>query len=168
MEKDAKYWIDKLSLQKHPEGGYYREVYRSEGFFNFHSGSDDFDGKRNFSTSIYFLLEGGNFSAFHRIKSDEIWHFYSGNCLIIYSLDNKGTLNKHLLGNNPESGESLQIIIPKNTWFAARLASDKGFALVGCTVAPGFDFSDFEMAEKQIMLRDFPQHSQIIKELCII
>ncbi len=167
MEKDSKYWIEKLSLQKHPEGGYYKEVYRSEGSFNFSKDSADFSRKRNFSTSIYFLLEGNDFSAFHRIKSDEIWHFYQGNCLIIYSIDKNGMLKEHLLGNNLEAGESLQQIIPKNTWFAARLLSECGFALVGCTVSPGFDFSDFEMAKKIPLLQEFPQHSEIIEMLSI-
>jgi predicted cupin superfamily sugar epimerase len=167
MEKSSQYWIDKLSLQKHPEGGYYKEIYRSDGSFDFPKDSTEFIGKRNYATSIYFLLEGNNFSAFHKIKSDEIWHFYQGNCLIIYSLDEKGILKEHKLGCNLEFGESLQLMIPKNTWFAAKLQSEYGFALVGCTVSPGFDFCDFEMAHKTQLLTIYPQHAKVIEMLCI-
>lgn len=167
MEKNSQYWIDKLSLLKHPEGGYYKEIYRSDGSFDFSKDSTEFIGKRNYATSIYFLLEGNNFSAFHKIKSDEIWHFYQGNCLIIYSLDEKGILKEHKLGSNLELGESLQLMIPKNTWFAAKLQSEDGFALVGCTVSPGFDFCDFEMAHKTQLLTTYPQHAKVIEMLCI-
>ena len=164
---DSKYWIKKLSLQKHPEGGYFKEIYRSNESISNYSLPDRFDGDRCFATSIYFLLEKNNFSAFHRIKSDEIWHFYQGESITIYTIDNSGNLKNHKLGNNPENEEELQVVIPRNTWFAAILNKQDSFALVGCTVSPGFNFNDFELAKRELLINLFPQHKEIIEKLTI-
>jgi predicted cupin superfamily sugar epimerase len=164
MKQSANYWIEKLQLQRHPEGGWFREIYRSEEIALKECLPGGFSGDRNFSTSIYYLLEGDDFSAFHRIKSDEIWHFYAGSSAIeIWSVQN-GRLIKQRVGNNPESGEQFQFVVPKNTWFAARLANNRGFALAGCTVSPGFYFEDFEMADKSL-LSEFPAFADEIKML---
>ncbi len=165
---NSKYWIEKLSLQKHPEGGFYKEIYRSNEFISKNSLPDRFDGDRCFSTSIYFLLEKNDFSAFHRIKSEEIWHFYQGYSLTIYTIDDYGCLKSYKLGNNPENDEVFQLVIPRNTWFAAMLNKQDSFALVGCTVSPGFNFNDFELAEKELLINIFPQHKKIIEKLTII
>lgn len=158
----AKYWIKNLNLLPHPEGGFYKESYRSSEIIPHNYMPNRFDGDRAFSTAIYFLLEKGNFSAFHRIKSDEIWHFYDGDSVAIYEINNKGIFTKHILGKQIDKGELLQIVIPANSWFASE--STGNFSLVGCTVAPGFDFNDFEMAKQNILINQFEQHQNIIKK----
>jgi hypothetical protein len=135
----AKYWIEKLGLQKHPEGGWFMEVYRSSEIIHQTALYSGFSGDRNCCTSIYFLLQGADFSAFHRIKSDEIWHYYTGSSSVEIMTIVNGDIQKSKLGNNYEEEERFQIVVPKNTWFAARLINETGFALVGCTVAPGFN-----------------------------
>ena len=127
--------------------------------------SPNHKGNRSASTSIYFLLEYGEFSAFHRIASDELWHFYDGNTLYIYEIKENGELIKHLLGRDLENCEALQILIPAGSWFASRVEVAGGFALCGCTVAPGFDFADFELADRVILQEQFPQHVQLIASL---
>lgn len=154
--KTAVYWIEKLNLEKHPEGGWFREIYRSEDVAPESGLPKNFTGKRNFLTSIYFLLEDNDFSAFHRIKSDEIWHYYTGSSAIEIFLLEKGKLKKYLVGNNPDRDQTFQVIVPKNTWFAARLQNPEGYALAGCTVSPGFHFDDFELAGEQL-LKEFPE-----------
>ncbi len=163
MSKSAEYFIKSLDLQKHPEGGYYKEIYRSEDIINSNSLPQYFNGNRNTSTSIYFLLKSDDFSSFHKIKSDEIWHFYYGSPLTIFVIIN-GKTEKLLLGNNPENGESFQKIIPKNSWFAACVNEPNSFSLVGCTVAPGFDFNDFELATRKNLLLSHPSLHAIIKK----
>lgn len=160
---NAKYYIQKLGLQKHPEGGWFREVYRSPEIIEQQSLDNRFSGSRNISTSIYFLLEEGDFSAFHKIKSDETWHYYDGGMIEVYSISPSGKLIIHKLGLNIENGELPQITIPAGEYFAAKPTSE--FTLVGCTVAPGFDFEDFEMPGKQELTDRFPEQIEIIKEL---
>ncbi len=158
----VEYWIKHLELQPHPEGGFFKETYRASEIIS--ALPDRFEGGRNFSTAIYFLLRSKDRSVFHRIKSDELWHFYDGSCLSIYVLTSQG-LKVHRLGANLEMGESLQVVVPANSWFGARLESPNSFALCGCTVSPGFDFQDFEMADRQKLLMEFPDHEKIITEL---
>ena len=162
--KTAGYWIEKLGLQKHPEGGWYREVYLSADVVPHTGLPAGFRGERSFSTSIYYLLQGNDYSAFHRIKSDEVWHYYAGTSPVeIVAIEN-GNLKKLLLGNDPETGQKFQLVVPKNTWFAAHLADNKGFALAGCTVSPGFHFDDFELAGYNL-LNDLPEIKEKIKPL---
>jgi uncharacterized protein len=111
----------------------------------------NFSGDRSISTSIYYLLEGDDFSAFHRIKSDELWHFYTGTSAIEIISVEEGKIRKQYLGVNPRENQFFQIVVPKNTWFAARLVNKQGFALAGCTVSPGFHFDDFEMANQKLI-----------------
>ena len=162
----ANYWIEKLGLTRHVEGGSFKEVYRSSGMIETDFGPSD--RWRHVSTSIYFLLEKGQFSAFHRIKSDEIWHFYTGDSLIIYEIDPEGKLTEHLLGNRPDKGESFQCVIRAGNWFASRVAADGDYALCGCTVSPGFDFTDFELAERSFLVKLYPQHEELITQLTSI
>jgi len=164
MQK-AKDLIDHYKLEAHPEGGYYRETYRSAETIVHTALPGRFTGERSFSTAIYFLLEQGNFSAFHRIKSDECWHFYSGGCLlvhIIYKNENLETIN---LGNNILNGEIFQFVVPAGCWFASEPAPESNFSFVGCTVSPGFDFADFELANANNLSRLYPQHETIIRRL---
>ena len=165
MRRDAAYWINTLQLKKHIEGGYYRENYRSQ--LNIYKDilPESFHGDRSAATCIYFLLEKDSFSAFHKIASDEIWHFYSGDCLIIYEIKNDGSLLEHRLGPNPESHESFQVVVKAGNWFAAKLNGGGEYALAGCTVSPGFDFDDFEMAKREILLRDYPEYESLIISL---
>lgn len=166
MKQSAAYWINRLQLNKHPEGGWFRETYRSAFSFPRQGLPAHFHGDRNFSTGIYFLVERGGFSAFHRIASDELWHFYSGDALVIYELEADGSLKEHYLGSDPEKGEAFQIVIKAGNWFASRLREQNSeYALVGCTVSPGFDFADFELAKKQELIRQYPQHAALIGSL---
>lgn len=166
--KPAGYWIEQLQMQQHPEGGWFKEVYRSEGLIDGKALPADFGGPRSFSTSIYFLLQGEQYSAFHRIKSDELWHFYAGTPLTIYQIDTSGLLHEHKLGLDLEAGQSPQLVIEKNTWFGSRLMQPEAesYALVGCTVSPGFDFQDFELATKEDLSATYPQHADLINQLC--
>lgn len=150
MAFSASYWIEKLQLIPHPEGGYYKEIYRDQNHLKL---TNDFNGHRNFSTAIYYLLEKGDFSCFHRIKSDELWHHYEGGGLQIYYEDH-GEIITLPLGKDLSKGQVPMQVVPKNKWFAAEPAEHTEYALMGCTVAPGFDFSDFEMASKS----DFKNH----------
>ena len=161
----ANYWIDKLELVRHPEGGYFKEVYRSDENIEESALPERYRGERSFATSIYFLLKGDEFSNFHRIQSDETWHFYVGSVLELNVLSKEGGLEKYLLGRDLEKGELLQVTIPRNHWFGARVLDRNGFALLGCTVAPGFHFDDFELGNRKELLKQFPAHSEIIKEL---
>jgi hypothetical protein len=163
--KSAKYWAEKLNMQQHPEGGFFKEVYRSAEPISVAALPDRFSGMRVFSTAIYYLLADDDFSAFHRIKSDETWHFYQGTGLELYEIDQKGNLIRTVLGPNPEEGMALQYTVLAGNWFASRVLHRSGFALMGCTVAPGFDFEDFEMADASKLKADFPQYQTIIEEL---
>jgi predicted cupin superfamily sugar epimerase len=162
----AQAYINNYNLQKHPEGGWYKETYKSEELIPVNGLPKRFDGERAFSTAIYFLLEQGNFSAFHRIKSDECWHFYAGGALLVYIITPDGLLEVVRLGNKPENNEFFQYVVPANCWFAS--VPDKGtdFSFVGCTVSPGFDFRDFELAFSSDLLSKYPQHAAVINSLC--
>jgi predicted cupin superfamily sugar epimerase len=165
MKKNAAYWIERLQLNQHIEGGYFRENYRSSITIEQKNLPGNFGGDRSASTSIYFLLEKNQFSALHRIAADELWHFYTGNCLVIYELTNDGSMKAHRLGNDPEKGELFQVLIRAGNWFGAKLENGDGYALTGCTVAPGFDFADFELADRAALLEQYPQHADIIRSL---
>lgn len=164
--KTASYWIEKYNLLPHPEGGHYAETYRSAESIKGNALPAHFTGDRAFSTGIYFLLEKIDFSAFHRIKSDEMWHFYAGDALDIFVIyPETGNLETIKLGSDPDNGEVFQAVVPAGAWFGSRPASGSNYALVGCTVSPGFDFADFEMAERETLLNTFSQHSILITEL---
>jgi len=158
------YWINHLDLLPHPEGGYYKEMYRSSETISSSALPDRFEGDRHFSTAIYLLLRSEDRSVFHRIKSDEVWHFYQGSALLIYVLL-QDELKIYRLGSDLEKGESLQVVIPANCWFGAQVEKQNSFALCGCTVAPGFDFRDFEMAERHSLLKKYPGFEKEIIEL---
>ena len=163
--RNAVFYIDHLQLKPHPEGGYYAETYRSSGVIPA-SASSQFKEDRNYSTAIYYLLEQGDHSAFHRIKSDECWHYYAGDTLLIHMLCTNGECYSIKLGSLLDKEELLQFVVPANTWFAAECAEHTSFVLTGCTVAPGFDFADFEMADKHQLIKDFPSHHEVISRLC--
>lgn len=161
----AAYWIEKLQLTPHIEGGAFGEVYRSDLTIPQTALPLLFQGDRSASTSIYFLLAQGQFSAFHRIASDELWHFYFGDALLIYEINHGGRMIEHRLGKDPEKGESFQTVVKAGSWFASVPAPGSEYALVGCTVAPGFDFADFELAEREVLAAQYPEHKEVIRRL---
>ncbi len=160
-----KYLSEKLELLPHPEGGFYKEVYRSSEIINHKALSQRFSGDRSYCTSIYFLLTSENFSAFHRIQQDEIWHFYEGSALYVHVIDQQGNYHKISLGMDLDAGEVPQYVVPAGCWFASSVKNENNYSLVGCTVAPGFDFDDFELAERDQLTNEYPQHQDIISEL---
>jgi uncharacterized protein len=153
--------VDTLGLKKHPEGGYYKETYRSQAMISGESLSSGFESKRNCCTSIYFLLPASQKSVFHRIKSDELWFYHEGSSLAIYVIE-RNQLRVLKLGKNLEAGESYQHVVPAGSWFGAFVNGKDSFTLCSCTVSPGFDFTDFEIAERNKMLTEFPQFEKEI------
>ncbi len=154
--------IDSLCLEPHPEGGYYREIYRSRIKVPKPQLSDDFSGDRYLSTHIYFLLHGSDISKFHRLKGDELWHHYLGAGLTIHLIDNDGTHVIRRLGKNTAAEQQPCVEIPAGTWFAAECDNPDGYALVGCSVFPGFEFDDFELARRDALYNLYPQHASLI------
>ncbi len=156
--------IEQFGLLPHPEGGYYKETYRSSEMISKEALPDRFASERHYSSAIYFLLKKGNFSAFHRIQSDECWHFYTGDTLWVHMIAPDGQLTTSQLGNQP--GTVYQHVVPAGYWFASETAPGGNFSFVGCTVAPAFDFADFELADGHTLSQQFPQHSELIQRLC--
>jgi predicted cupin superfamily sugar epimerase len=155
---NAKAIIQKLRLKPHPEGGYYSETYRSAEFLFNNKGE-----KRNITTAIYFLLENKDKSHFHRIQSDELWFFHQGEPLEIVMIQHEQII-PIILGNNIEKGEIPQARIPSNIWFASKIKTGMGYSLVSCTVSPGFDFLDFELAQRQHLLQYYPHLKDAVEE----
>jgi uncharacterized protein len=152
--------VRQLEMQPHPEGGFYRESFRSLLVL---SGLPH-GAPRNASTAIYFLLPADTFSAFHRVRSDEVWHHYDGDPLALHVIDKDGTYEKILLGHNLNAGEHPQAVVAADKWQAAEPLGDT-YSLCGCTVAPGFDFADFEIAKRDELGSLFPEHAAIITRL---
>ncbi|MEW4569582.1 cupin domain-containing protein [Tautonia sp. JC769] len=163
--KDATYWIDRLGLQPHPEGGYFRETYRAQDTIEAGAVGGRFAGPRSTSTSIYFLLTAESFSSLHRMKSDEVWNFHAGSSLTVHVIDPGGAYQSHRVGLDLEAGQEPQAVVSAGAWFGASVDEPGGYALVGCTVAPGFDFADFELADREMLAREFPQHEKLIRRL---
>ncbi|MEP5944550.1 MAG: cupin domain-containing protein, partial [Balneola sp.] len=150
--KRIKQLIDLLNLQKHPEGGYFKETYRSEGVIPSEVLNNEINGDRNYCTGIYFLLTSDNFSAFHRIKQDEMWHFYEGSPLLVHMIDKEGNYSSQKIGLDFEDGQVPQFVVPKGVWFASEVMKPNSYSFVGCTVSPGFDFADFELADSNMLI----------------
>lgn len=161
--KDKDYWVERLKLLPHPEGGFYREVYRSGEVILESALPERFTGDRVFSTSIYFLLNQHDVSAFHRIRQDEIWHFYNGSSLTLHIIDPSGDYSQVKLGLNIDKGEYPQAVVAAGCFFAAEVDNKELYTLTGCTVAPGFDFADFEMPSAEELIALFPRHNEVIK-----
>jgi uncharacterized protein len=165
MRPGADYWINKLQLTAHIEGGAYIRTYSSDLFISQDHLLPTFHGPRPASTAIYFLLKKDQFSAMHRIASDELWHFYYGDPLMVYEIDASGNLTEHLLGNNPENNESFQCVVKAGSWFGSKIKDGGDYSLVGCTVSPGFDFADFELGNRTALMQLYPQHAATIQIL---
>ncbi|WP_276363393.1 cupin domain-containing protein [Daejeonella sp. H1SJ63] len=156
--------IQQYGLLPHPEGGFYKETYRSSESIPLQGLPARFSGERAFSTAIYFLLVKKSFSAFHRIQSDECWHFYDGDSLQVHVLHSNGSYELIRLGRNSKQGEVYQAVVPSGSWFASETSGEYSF--VGCTVAPGFDFQDFELAEAAALTDIYPEFTELIQRLC--
>lgn len=159
------YWIEKLQLEPHPEGGYYRQTYRSELTIDGEALPSGFAGSRPSATAIYFLLDGADFSAFHRLRSDEIWHFYAGASVVVHVIEENGKYSEILLGDDARGGAVFQAVVKAGCWFGSEVRDGKSWALVGCTVSPGFEFADFELGKRQELTLQFPQHADLIERL---
>ena len=148
-------WIEHLNLRRHPEGGYYREIFRTGKMV---------DGNKPAMTSIYYLLENNEISAFHRLSSPEVWYYHAGYPLMLYVIHPDGRLVTHLM-NTDISGEQ-QVVIEPGCWFAAELPSHFGYALVSCAVAPAFTFDNFELGTFDELSKLFPEHEEVLRRLC--
>ena len=157
--------VNSLRLLPHPEGGYYRETYRSPGIINDFDLGNGQSARRNYSTAIYFLLTRGNFSAFHRIRQDEVWHHYQGDAVRLHMIDPLGQYSVVSVGNDLEQGHHPQYMVPAGYWFASEVEEGGRYALTGCTVAPGFDFADFELATAGELSSRWPQYGELIQRL---
>jgi predicted cupin superfamily sugar epimerase len=160
MQEPYQALVDRLKLEPHPEGGFYRETYRCSEVVN---GAHAYGG-RSASTAILFLLPLGHVSALHRIKSDELWHFYAGSPLRVVELTADGTRIDHRLGGVLD-GHVCQAVVRAGSWFGAFVDASSGWSLVGCTVAPGFEFADLEMAERGALTEQYPAHAAIVEQL---
>ena len=165
MHPQAQQYIQQLQLEAHPEGGYYRRTYQSKIQLSPSSLPHRFSKSRLAASAIYFLLTTDSYSAFHRLQSDELWHFYAGTSLTLYLIPPNGTLQTIEVGNPlNNTNTSFQALIPAQTWFAAAVNAPNSYALVGCTLSPAFDFEDFELAQKELMLKQYPQHTDLIEK----
>jgi predicted cupin superfamily sugar epimerase len=145
MNKTVQQLVERLKLLPHPEGGYYRETYRSA---------------QNHSTAIYFLLTSGNFSALHRIPQDEVWHFYQGSPVYVHVIDKDGNYIRNIV-----SADNPQLVVKGGDWFGASVVEPDSYSLVGCTVAPAFEFTGFELAKRDHLTSMYPEHEDLIASL---
>ncbi len=158
-------WVQRLDLSPHPEGGFYRQTYRAAEAIPHAALPARFTGARAHSTAIFFLLRSQDISALHRIRADELWHFYAGSAVTVHMIEPDGTYRTLRLGSDPEAGEAFQGVVPVGCTFGAAVDAPDSYALVGCTVAPGFDFEDFEQPSRSALLAQFPQHRALIERL---
>lgn len=168
MNQRVKELIEFYNLKSHQEGGYFSENYRSNEFLKKEALPDRYNDKRCFGTSIYFLLFEKGFSAFHRLKSDEIWHFYEGSPLTIITIDKFGEKQILKLGNDIAKGQKYQQIVQCDLWFVAFPENEVSYSFVGCTVAPGFEYSDFELGKRDELISQFPQHKDLFDKYCVL
>jgi uncharacterized protein len=162
--RNAEYWIQHLNLLPHPEGGFFREIFRSKINIEQQSLPYGFKGSRRLCTSIYYLLRSKDISKLHRLKSDEIWFYHYGSSLKIVMIDQEGNKHSKLLGANAEKSEQPQIEITAGTIFGAKVTDEDSYCLVGCIVTPGFEFNDFELFEREDLLQAYPKHEDVIKK----
>lgn len=166
MVKPANYWIENLGLQPHIEGGYFKEIYRAEEEISHQNLPDRYhkDG-RSFATCIYFMIVSGKPSRLHRLKSDEVWHFYAGSPMTLYIIHPQGELETRTLGPEPAKGHLFQTIVPYHCWFGGVVNEKESYSLVGCYSAPGFEYEDLEIAQREDLKEHYPQHADIIDKL---
>ncbi|MBL4604432.1 MAG: cupin domain-containing protein [Flavobacteriaceae bacterium] len=161
----AKEIIEALGLQEHPEGGYFKETYRSKETISNKELDAKYVGDRHHCTGIYFLLTSEKFSAFHKVNQDEMWHYYKGAPIKLHTISPEGTYSFVMIGNNFENGETPQHVVKGGDWFAAEVLEKDSCCLVGCTVAPGFDFADFVLPTREELMSKYPDHKKTISRL---
>jgi uncharacterized protein len=159
LNRIAENWIRILHLKEHPEGGYYVETYRSSNSLELET-----DESRDLFTEIYYLLVGHQFASFHVMKSDELWHFYSGSSITLHTIGHSGHFQEITLGKDIENDNVFQAVVTAGTWFAASVDDRESYSLVGCTVIPGFDFRDWKLGERKTLVKMYPQHKLIIEK----
>ena len=165
MTTTAQQIVDRLGLRPHPEGGFFREVFRAPTRVEHPGIPDGADATRCGGSLIYFLLEAGDFSAWHRVRwTEEIWHLYAGGPVELHTIDKAGSHTCTTLDNSPAQLNPVTVV-PAGCWQAARIADNSPWALCGCTVAPGFEFADFQMPPRAELLERFPQHREILHAL---
>lgn len=160
----ADYFIEKLDMIPHQEGGFFKEIEASDDYIPVNATEADTRKTRKLWTSIYFLLRDGEVSNFHRLKSDEMWYYHAGSSLTIYMISPEGELITRDLGLDLDRGECPQVLVPRGYIFGSAM-NKEGFALVGCMVSPGFDFEDFELLNREELLKSYPHHTEIIRKL---
>ncbi len=165
--QNADYWIQRLNLQKHREGGYFIRKYQSPIILVEDFLPKEYSGARYCSTAIYFLLPGSEVSVFHRLLSDEIWFFHAGSSATIHLIDSDGYFLTKKIGLNLEENEDPMVHIPANSWFAAEVNNPDEYTLVSCTVSPGFEYSDFELAKRIDLLKSYPNYTEIIQRFTV-
>jgi predicted cupin superfamily sugar epimerase len=164
-KNNAQYWVSKLGLLPHPEGGYYKRTFESEERTSDQELTVDFEGERKLYTSIYFLLTSNDVSHFHRLKSDELWYYHAGSSLTIHIIHENGEYEEIKLGMDLDNGEVPQALVPKNSIFGSSVVEEDTCSLVGCMVSPGFEFQDFELFTQADLLSKYPQYKDIIMKL---
>lgn len=163
MSRDADFWVRTLGLAPHPEGGYFLETWRSAETA---AGLPArFGGPRSLGTSILYLLPAGERSRLHRLRADEIWHHHDGGPLHLHVLEPGAGYRRLTLGRDPDLGQRLQVVVPAGCWFGAEPAEAEGYALVGCTCAPGFEYGDLELGARQDLLARFPAERALVERL---
>lgn len=160
------YWIQHLDLKPHPEGGFFKEVYRSTIGVSKDELPVGYKSARRLSTSIYYLLRSGDISRMHRLKSDELWYYHFGSSLKVIYIDHEGKKHTKILGNNPEKAEYFHILIPAGNIFAAEVIDPDSYSLISCVVSPGFEYEDFELFSKDDLLQAYPKHADLFEKYC--
>ena len=160
MNKDATYWVNKLNLNEHPEGGYFVETATSEKTII----SPEYNGIRCAFTAIYYLLVGEQFSSFHTMRSDELWHFCTGSTLTLHIIETDGELDEIRLGQNVDNGEKFQAVVKSGSWFGASVDDTTSYSLVGCIVSPGFDYQDWRLGDAEALIKLYPWHKSTIEK----
>ncbi len=158
--------IKELNLQPLPiEGGFYTQTYRSEDIIRAESLPNRYSGDKSFGTAIYYLLTPDTHSMLHRLPTDEIYHFYLGDPVQMLHLYPDGNVKMPILGNNLSAGHNLQLVVPRDVWQGCYLIDSGGFALMGTTMAPGFDLSDYEWCDRDTLVKRYPGNKKIISRL---
>lgn len=165
MRPSAEELIKRYALREHAEGGFFLETYRSTGSIPRTALPEGFGGDRAYSTAILFLLPEGSRSKLHRLRADEVWHLYLGGPLRLSAMPPDRPAREVLLGTDLAAGQKLQHTVPAGCWFGAAPEPGSGYALVGCTMSPGFDFEDFELGRREDLLKSFPSERALIERL---